>query len=408
MKRKNLSFVDFGLEHITLLVCTVENKSIVDIPFLEKVQIEQPIQRPQSSLTQLENFEIMMRLIDIAERKLNINISEIIFVIKDKSIKHFAYKKKLLFKRPQKVSYMNEEKLSMQVFKDFYRQYGCEYSVVDFICHSFTIDGQTAVKNPYKLKCEQVEMFASIIAVRKIFSKMFCTYMEKYKIHTKHYISSCIGVVNLIKERLKKGNTLVVDLGSCSAEYCLLHKNVIIGIGLVNIGGFDMTRDIANVLKIHMQDAEKLKLADNELVNSGEIKNSECLDIRRIFQAREIADARLSELFDCIEKDIKNKYKKISFNRVLLCGGVARYKNTVQIAKNIFNCEVGIIDSEYIKASATVRKKVPAYFAKEENIQIIGALSFYIDNLNKYANAKRGFIFKMPSRIICFLRDLLY
>ena len=408
VKRKNLSFVDFGLEHITLLVCTVENKSIVDIPFLEKVQIERPIQRPQSSLAQLENFEIMMRLIDIAEKKLNINISDVIFVIKDKSIKHFAYKKKLLFKRPQKVSYMNEEKLSMQVFKDFYRQYSREYSVVDFICHSFTIDGQTAVKNPYKLKCEQVEMFASIIAVRKIFSKMFCTYMEKYKIHTKHYISSCIGVVNLIKERLKKGNTLVIDIGSCSAEYCLLHKDVIIDMGLVNIGGFDMTRDIANVLKIHMQDAEKLKLADNERVPSGEIKNSECFDIRRVFQAREIADARLSELFDCIDKDIKKKYKKISFNKILLCGGVARYKNTVQIAKNIFNCEIGIIDSEYIKASATVRAKVPAYYAREENIQIIGALSFYIDNLNKYANAKRGFIFKMPSRIICFLRDLLY
>ena|GEM_PF-2697024 len=408
VKRKILSFVDFGLEHITLLVCAVENKSIIDIPFLEKVPIEQPIQRPQSSLAQLENFEIMMRLIDIAERKLNINISEIIFVIKDKSLRHFAYKKKLFFKRPQKVSYMNEEKLSMQVFKDFYKKYGCEYSIVDFICHSFTIDGQTVVKNPYKLKCEQVEMFASIIAVRKIFSKMFCSYMEKYKIHTKHYISSCVGVVNLIKECLKKGITLVVDIGSCSAEYCLLHKDVIIDMGLVNIGGFDMTRDIANVLKIHIQDAEKLKLADNEICEKGEIKNSECFDIRRVFQAREIADARLSELFDCIDKDIKKKYKKISFNRVLLCGGVARYKNTVQIAKNKFNCEIGIIDSEYIKASAIVRKKVPVYFAKEENIQIIGALSFYIDNFNKYANAKRGFIFKMPSRIICFLRDLLY
>ena len=111
-------------------------------------------------------------------------------------------------------------------------------------------------------------MFASIIAVRKIFSKMFCAYMEKYKIHTKHYISACVGVVNLIKERLKKGITLVVDIGSCSAEYCLLHKDMMIDMGLVNIGGFDMTRDIANVLKIHMQDAEKLKLADNEQVTS--------------------------------------------------------------------------------------------------------------------------------------------
>ncbi|MBQ7537222.1 MAG: hypothetical protein IJT14_03830, partial [Rickettsiales bacterium] len=140
----------------------------------------------------------------------------------------------------------------------------------------------------------------------------------------------------------------------------------------------------------------------------GEIKNSECFDIRRVFQAREVADARLSELFDCIDKDIKKKYKKISFNKILLCGGVARYKNTVPLAQNTFNCEIGVIDNEYIKTSATVRKKVPVYFAKEENIQIIGALSFYIDNLNKYANAKRGFIFKMPSKIICFLRDLLY
>ena len=219
-------------------------------------------------------------------------------------------------------------------------------------------------------------MFAIIIKIRKIFSKMFCAYMEKYKIHTKHYISSCVGVVNLIKEHLKTGNTLVVDIGSCSAEYCVLHKDVIIDMGLVNIGGFDMTRDIANVLKIHMQDAEKLKLADNEQVPSGEIKNSECFDIRRVFQAREIADARLSELFICIDKNIKKKFRGLTFNRILLCGGVARYKNTVPLAQNAFNCEVSIIDSDYIKTSATVRKKVPAYFAKEEHTQVISALSF--------------------------------
>ena len=115
MKTEKLCFVDFGFTHISLAICNIVNDKLVDIPFLESIKIETPLQRYQSSLTSGQNFEALLKIVDLAERRERIDISNIIFLLKDNVIKHSFLSQKLSFNEMQKISQSKMEKISVAI-----------------------------------------------------------------------------------------------------------------------------------------------------------------------------------------------------------------------------------------------------------------------------------------------------
>ena len=405
MKTEPVCFVDFGLEHITLCVCFVEDSRIIEIPFLETEYVKIPLQRIQSPLNQIENFDMLVKLIDKAEKQLKISISSIIFTIKEKSIQHFVMRATNEFKSIQKISRMTMEKLAKQTIYDFCKEQIDNFNILDFMKHCFVLDKSQTFQNPYKIKCKTIELRSSIIAIKRIFTKSFGEYLEKYKIHSKHYISPTVGVFNIAKEQLNNGNVLLIDIGSCSTEFLVIHKGIILMKDIINIGGLDITRDIADVMKMYILDADTLKcrLKNNFGITD---QNSEVERINHT--ATTIADARMNEIALCIAKEIKNKYKKIAFNKVVLCGGSSKYKNTNKIFQNHFETQIETINKKLILTNQYIRGRITEEQINQNNVSLFGSISFYLSNQEIYKNAKHGFIFSIGSRISCFLKDLLY
>ena len=405
MKQKPICFVDFGLEHITLIVCFIEENRVVDIPFIETEEIKLPVQRIQSPLNQMENFDTFIKLVDKAEKQLKISISSVVFVLKDKSFKHFLMRSEKEFKTIQKVSNLTMEKLAKQTIANFCEKNIEEYNILDFVKHNFQLDKAQTFINPYKIKCKKIEIRASIFAIRKIFTKLFGEYLEKYKIHIKHYISSTTGLFSIADDYLLNGNILLIDIGSCSTEFFVINRGVILFADTINLGGLDMTRDIADVMKLYIGDADLLK---KRLKNKfGIVDNTSEIEKNNQI-ATTIADVRLKEIANCIGKEVNNKIKKIAFNKVIISGGVSKYKNTKQIFEEQFSAPVENISKKVVLENRFFKGKIDEDKITSSNLSLFGAISFYLSNQEIYKNAKHGFIFSVGSKISCFLRDLLY
>ena len=119
-------------------------------------------------------------------------------------MKHYLEKQVLKFTNIQKINQLNMEKIAKLSISDFYNKCRNNYEITDFIKHNFKLDDGEILQNPYKMKTKSFELRASIFAVRKTSSQLFCDFLEKYKIHTKHYLCSSEALYHLYNEQKNK------------------------------------------------------------------------------------------------------------------------------------------------------------------------------------------------------------
>lgn len=424
MKRQKICFVDFGFSHITLAVCAVINNKFDNILFCKTANIDIPLEKLYHTYLHDRNFDILISLVNEAEKFVKINISEIIFLVKDKMIRHYLEKQVLQFLNIQKISQLNMEKIAKLSISDFYKKSHNNYEITDFIKHNFKLDDGQILQNPYKMKTKTLEMRASIFAVRKTSSQLFCNYLEKYKIHAKHFLCSSEAFYNIYSEAKDINTTMIIDFGACNTECMIVYDNCIVFSFILEIGGIDITRDIASVMRIYLKDAELIKKAlsiknnddlYNEVKKIPMMRNISISQFNNILnQVEEIADARFEELTRCLAEKINSVFKKISFEKILICGGGAEYRNSIKIIKNIFdNKNVEFCKSEDVAKHNVFLNHFPDEKSRKQiftynNIPLISAIAFYIDSLERYRLAKRGFVFNITKNFSCLLKDILY
>lgn len=403
-----LCFIDFGFEHVSLLIATLKYEKLVDIPLVLSRSITLPSQRHLDASANTEAFETMLLLIDEAEKKLHIDIYSVILIIKSSAINSFFAQSEAKFLKKKNISHLDEEKLSMQVFKAFYKSNSNNCCVLDFICNNFTIDDENDVKNPHKILCKSLRLNATIIWMKQTAFSFLKLSMERFKIHTTHYLSSCVCVSSLMSDHLNcNDNFLFIDFGSGMVEYCVYRKGCLINLGHIELGGIDITHDIAEEMAISLNNADDAK----KNINNDSIQNTNSAVTKYVInKIEEIIDVRLKEIVESIfDKLNKNGELNISsFKKIYIYGGVCGYKNIKNIIMECFHTNVEFLDASFLMNQDFFYKKIKQEYIKNENIQLFGAVRLYVNYVNTYANAKRGFLFKISSKISCFLKDLLY
>ena len=424
MKQQKLCFVDFGFSHVTLAVCAINNDKFEELLFLKTITAEIPLEKLHHTSFYDKNFDVLVSLVNEAEKTLRTNICEIVFLIKDKMIKHYLEKQVLKFTNIQKINQLNMEKIAKLSISDFYNKCRNNYEITDFIKHNFKLDDGEILQNPYKMKTKSFELRASIFAVRKTSSQLFCNYLETYKIHTKHYLCASEALYHLYNEQKNKHTTMIIDMGACNTECIIMHDGCIVFSFILEIGGIDITRDIASIMKIYLKDAEKIKTAlsiknndklYDEVKKIPMMNNVSISQFKSILQqAEEVADARFEEIIRCLSEKINAIFKKICIGKILICGGCSNYKNSINIIQEIFSnqnvevCNENYIEKHHVFVNKITENKIRQKVFTKNNISLLGAIAFYIDSLERYKLAKRGFIFNITKKFSCLLKDILY
>ena len=176
-------------------------------------------------------------------------------------------------------------------------------------------------------------------------------------------------------------NIMILDIGAGSTDIGVFEGSTFIYTNAIPLGGDNITNDIALVLNISEEEADKLKrqygLAlksfidnDNDIILNTRKDNSKNKIIKSS-ELIEIIEARIEEIFSIINKDITNQGIKSKINNVVLTGqGIVNINKSDVAGKIILNTPVKISTG---RAISTVK---PTYRTSYALVRYIAARPF--------------------------------
>ncbi len=212
--------------------------------------------------------------------------------------------------------------------------------VVEVVPHSYKLDGQENIKDPLGMTGTRLEINANVVSALAphLHNVEKAADMAKVDAHTlvPGVLASARAVLN--EQQIESG-VAVVDLGGATTGVAVFEEGDLQYVGVVPMGGVNITNDLAIGLKTDPSVAEDVKLKHASAVmrkdNSGiSVKEGEEIHSFTTNDIDEIVDARLEEIFEAVQAELKKAGRAGKLpSGVVLTGGGANMAHIVEYAK---------------------------------------------------------------------------
>lgn len=208
---------------------------------------------------------------------------------------------------------------------------------------NYTIDAQEHIKDPTGMSAMRLEVDTCLVTAGTPFLKNLARAVHQAGFSIDNYVSNPLAAANtLITKRDKELGTVVVDMGAATTGVAVFEEGELLHVAVIPVGSGHLTNDLAIGLRIDVEAAEKLKLEHVDTDPRGhnydkEISvkelNGEHVKVSQT-EVNRIAQARLDEVFDLVDKELKKiKREGMLPGGVLLCGGGAKLGHIDEYAK---------------------------------------------------------------------------
>ena len=204
-------------------------------------------------------------------------------------------------------------------------------TLIDIVPDKFILDNGKVSEDPVGSLSSSFTLTAQIILADKDYVRQISSIFKKSGIDVDGLVPSTLAERNLILDVNElHDNIMILDIGAGNTDIGVFEGSTFIYTNTIPLGGSSITNDIAVVLNISDEEADKLKrqygLAlrsfidnDNDILlntvrsdnKNKTIKSSELI---------EIIEARIEEIFSLVNKDITNQGVKPRINNVVLTG----------------------------------------------------------------------------------------
>lgn len=213
--------------------------------------------------------------------------------------------------------------------------------ILAVIPHSYKLDGQDGIKDPISMTGTRLEINAHVLSALTPYIESLSKASEDGKLTPTNIIVSGVAAAEaVLNESQKENGVAVIDIGGSTTNVVVYEDGDLQYVGVIPIGGINITNDLAIGLKTDPEVAEKIKLEHASALRRKENSGISVKDGEEIltFQANEIDDiveARLDELFEYIQGELKKAGRAGRLpSGVVLTGGSAELKGLVDYAKN--------------------------------------------------------------------------
>lgn len=213
--------------------------------------------------------------------------------------------------------------------------------ILEVVPHSYRLDGQDNIKDPIGMTGTRLELRANVISALTPHVHNLEKTADMAKVMTRAMTPSVLGSAkSVLKENQLENGVAVIDMGGATTSVAVFEEGDLEYVGVVPVGGNQITNDLAIGLKVDPEIAELVKLAHAQAVPH---ENSDDVSIKRDketlwFKANEIdeiVEARLEEIFDAVAKELKKAGKAGQLpSGVVLVGGTANIKQIAEFAKS--------------------------------------------------------------------------
>ena len=254
--------------------------------------------------------------------------------------------------------------------------------LIDIITNNFMLDSGKIVKNPIGMLSASFTLNAQIILADKEYLKTISNIFKKVDIDIDGIIPITLAERDIAFDEMeKKDFVMLLDIGAESTDIGVFDGNKFIYSNTIPIGGQNITNDIAIVLNISVEEAEKLKrqygLALKSYIdNDNEIVLNTSKDGEKIIRSSnivEIIEARVEQIFELVNKEITSQGIRQKINNVVLTGqGISNISKSDIVGKITLNIPVkiannkllNIVSPTYLTSYALVKYIASRPFAK--------------------------------------------
>ncbi len=212
--------------------------------------------------------------------------------------------------------------------------------VLEVVPHSYTLDGQLGIKEPLGMNGSRLEINANVISALTPYVQNVEKVAEMATVKPSAVIVSGLAASKaVLKEAQLESGVAVIDIGGSTTTVSVFEEGDLQYVGVIPIGGMNITNDLAIGLKTDPEVAEEVKLkhavavarVDNTSVSIKREGESYSFDTKDI---DDYVEARLEEIFEKVQKELKKAGRVGQLpSGVVLTGGTAKLKNIADYAK---------------------------------------------------------------------------
>ena len=255
-------------------------------------------------------------------------------------------------------------------------------TLIDIVPDKITLENGTVVSDPVGSLSASFTIDAQVILAEKDFVRQLTSIFKKAGLEIDGIVPITLAERNLILDKNEMhDNIMLLDIGAGNTDIGVFEGNSFIYTNSIPVGGDNITNDIAVVLNITEEEADKLKrqygLALKSFIdNDNDIILNTCKDnnknkIIKSSELIEIIEARIEEIFSIINKDVTNQGIKSKINNVILTGqGIININKSDVAGKITLNIPVKISTGRLI---STIR---PTYRTSYALVRYIAARPF--------------------------------
>ena len=228
------------------------------------------------------------------------------------------------------------------------------YDVIQKFISSYELDNKFFSNSPIGTFGDNLKLNFYKFAVKKNYTNTLSSLFKNLNIHIENYVptplSSSLATLNSDDKLL---GAICIDLGASSTSIALFENEKLIFMDAINVGGKNITNDIARGVSTNIESAERLKTLYGSVISSPSDEyelieipmSNEPSKFKQINRStiNSIIKPRAEETLELIWQKLKEyNFHKKHIRNLILTGGGAILEGIDEYARDIFDSNVRI------------------------------------------------------------------
>ncbi len=340
--------IDIGTSKVSLIIGEVNNFNQVEI-LCSTNQACNGIKKGKI-INEDEVIDAIIRVVEDAELDTNLKINSAYVTIHGKYIT--IVQNSVIKEIKEKYAGITVKDVSSAIMqaKDIDVPEGM--SIIDVVADKFVLEDGKAVSDPVGNFSSRFTLKAQVILADKEYIRQLVGIFKKAELEIDGLVPITLAERNLVLDTHElTDNVMILDMGAGNTDIGVFEGSEFIYTNTIPLGGDNITNDIALVLNISHEEADKLKkqygLALKSYIdNDNEILLTTCKEEQsnkmiKSSELIEIIEARIEEIFTLVNKDITMQGVKSRINNVILTGqGITNISKSDVAGKVVLNIPV--------------------------------------------------------------------
>src|SRR3989339_769407 len=222
------------------------------------------------------------------------------------------------------------------------------YEILHVLPRSFSVDGQTGIKDPVGMTGIRLEVDTKIIHSVTSHIKNLSKVVYRAGVDIDDFVLSILAAGEVvINSRQKELGCVVVNIGGPTTSMVVYEDGDVLHTSVIPIGSSHITNDLALGLKTSIDVAERVKKEYGECVSRG-INKKEIVDLKDVgadkseivtrYYIAQIIEARVSEILEKVDEELASieRSNMLPAGAVFIGGG-SKVNGIIDIAKQVLS-----------------------------------------------------------------------